>query len=67
MRINTALILCAGFGKRLNPVTLAIPKPLLKIDNITRLPYLLILPKLRINQLNNLNFINMDAIRISQE
>ena len=37
MRINTALILCAGFGKRLNPVTLAMPKPLLKIDNITML------------------------------
>ena len=35
MRINTALILCAGFGKRLNPLTLKTPKPLLKIDNIT--------------------------------
>ena len=34
MRINTALILCAGYGKRLNPVTLSTPKPLLKIDNI---------------------------------
>ena len=22
MKINTALILCAGFGKRLNPITL---------------------------------------------
>jgi len=35
MKINTALILCAGFGKRLNPLTLETPKPLLKIDNIT--------------------------------
>ena len=35
MKINTALILCAGYGKRLNPVTLDIPKPLLKIDNIS--------------------------------
>ena len=35
MRINTALILCAGFGKRLNPLTLKTPKPLLKINNIT--------------------------------
>lgn len=33
MKINTALILCAGFGKRLNPLTLKTPKPLLKIDN----------------------------------
>jgi N-acetyl-alpha-D-muramate 1-phosphate uridylyltransferase len=37
MRINTALILCAGFGKRLNPITLDTPKPLLKIDNLTML------------------------------
>jgi MurNAc alpha-1-phosphate uridylyltransferase len=37
MRINTALILCAGFGKRLNPLTLRTPKPLLKINNITLL------------------------------
>jgi len=33
MKINTALILCAGFGKRLNPLTLKTPKPLLKINN----------------------------------
>ena len=37
MRINTALILCAGFGKRLNPLTLNIPKPLLEINNLTLL------------------------------
>ena len=35
MKIKTALILCAGFGKRLNPVTLKKPKPLLEIDNLT--------------------------------
>ena len=35
MRINTALILCAGFGKRLNPITLKKPKPLLKIRDVT--------------------------------
>ena len=35
MKINTALILCAGFGKRLNPLTLDIPKPLIKFQNIT--------------------------------
>ena len=37
MKINTALILCAGFGKRLNPLTIETPKPLLKINNITLL------------------------------
>ena len=35
MKINTALILCAGYGKRLNPITLKKPKPLLKIKNAT--------------------------------
>ena len=35
MKINTALILCAGFGKRLNPLTLKKPKPLLQIRNHT--------------------------------
>ena len=34
-KINTALILCAGYGKRLNPLTLETPKPLLKIKNVT--------------------------------
>ena len=37
MKINTALILCAGFGKRLNPITLTKPKPLLKIKDVTML------------------------------
>ena len=37
MRINTALILCAGFGKRLNPLTLKTPKPLLELKKITML------------------------------
>ena len=35
MKINTALILCAGFGKRLNPITLNTPKPLLEIKNVS--------------------------------
>ena len=35
MKINTALILCAGFGKRLNPITLTKPKPLLEINEVT--------------------------------
>ena len=37
MRINTALILCAGFGKRLNPITLNVPKPLLEIKDVSML------------------------------
>ena len=35
MKIETALILCAGLGKRLNPLTLKTPKPLLKLKDIT--------------------------------
>ena len=34
MKINTALILCAGYGKRLSPITLKIPKPLIEINEI---------------------------------
>ena len=44
-KINTALILCAGFGKRLNPLTLKAPKPLLKLKDISLLE-------------NTINFIN---------
>ena len=36
-KINTALILCAGYGKRLNPLTLKTPKSLLKVNNISLL------------------------------
>ena len=32
-KLNTAIIMCAGFGKRLKPLTNKVPKPLLKIDN----------------------------------
>ena len=35
MKINNAFILCAGFGKRLHPLTLEKPKPLLQIKNQT--------------------------------
>ena len=35
MKINTALILCAGFGKRLKPLTSTTPKPLLELDKTT--------------------------------
>ena len=37
MQINTAIILCAGFGKRLLPLTRTVPKPLLKIGELTLL------------------------------
>ena len=37
MQIDTALILCAGFGKRLLPLTRNMPKPLLKIGDLTLL------------------------------
>ncbi|MDC3039907.1 sugar phosphate nucleotidyltransferase [Candidatus Pelagibacter sp.] len=39
MKINTALILCAGFGKRLNPITIKTPKPLLIIKGLTLLDH----------------------------
>ena len=39
MKIDTALILCAGFGKRLNPITINTPKPLLIIKNLTLLDH----------------------------
>jgi len=34
-KIKTALILCAGYGRRLNPLTLTTPKPLLELNNVT--------------------------------
>ena len=33
MKMNTALILCAGYGKRLRPITLTKPKPLINIKD----------------------------------
>ena len=33
MKIKTALILCAGFGKRVQPITDNLPKPLISTIN----------------------------------
>ena len=52
MQINTALILCAGFGKRLHPLTQEIPKPLLKIKETTLLEKTMsFIEKLKINKI----------------
>ena len=52
MQINTALILCAGFGKRLHPLTQETPKPLLKIKEITLLEKTMsFIEKLKINKI----------------
>ena len=37
MKVKSALILCAGYGKRLQPITNNVPKSLLKIKNINLL------------------------------
>ena len=55
MKINTALILCAGYGKRLNPLTLEKPKPLLKINQITLLE----------NCINLIKFIGLKKVIIN--
>ncbi len=52
MKIKTALILCAGYGQRLRPLTIEKPKPLLKINGITLLEN-------TINLVKNLNFSNI--------
>ena len=37
MKIKKAIILGAGFGKRMHPITKRIPKPLVRINNVTLL------------------------------
>ena len=50
MNIRKAMVLCAGFGKRLHPLTLSNPKPLLKIGSETLLS-------------NTLNFLEQFGIK----
>jgi len=54
-KINTALILCAGYGKRLNPLTLKTPKPLLKVNDISLLE----------NTINLINHLGIQNILIN--
>ena len=63
MSVKTALILCAGFGKRLEPLTKSIPKPLLKIKDITLLERTLqIIDKLEIKEVKLNTFYLEDQI-----
>ncbi len=55
MKINTAFIMCAGYGKRLNPLTLKIPKPLLEINDLTLLE----------NTINLIKNLNIEKIKLN--
>ena len=64
MKINTALILCAGYGKRLKPITLKIPKPLIEINEITLLENSInFLEKLEIKNIKINTFYLQDKIK----
>ena len=65
MKISTALVLCAGYGKRLNPLTLKNPKPLLKLNNLTLLENTINLIKnLGINDIKLNTFYLKDQIKV---
>ena len=65
MKINAALVLCAGYGKRLNPLTLKNPKPLLKLNNLTLLENTInLIKKLGINDIKLNTFYLKDQIKI---
>lgn len=55
MKVKSALILCAGYGKRLQPITNDTPKSLLKIKNINLLD----------NTLNFVKSIGINKIKIN--
>ncbi|MEK9958964.1 MAG: sugar phosphate nucleotidyltransferase, partial [Pelagibacteraceae bacterium] len=52
MELKKAIILCAGFGKRVMPLTKDTPKPLLKINNLELIEYSIkLLNNLGINEI----------------
>jgi len=55
MKVKTALILCAGYGKRLAPMSDDVPKPLLKVQNVNLLD----------NTLNFVKSIGINKIKIN--
>ena len=55
MKVKSALVLCAGYGKRLQPITNDTPKSLLKIKNINLLD----------NTLNFVKSIGINNIKIN--
>ena len=64
MKIETALILCAGYGKRVKPLTDVTPKPLLKIKNLTLLQRCIkLIESLDINRIYLNTFYLQDEIK----
>ena len=64
-KINTAIVLCAGYGKRLNPLTLKNPKPLLKLNDLTLLENTInLIKKLGISDIKLNTFYLKDQIKI---
>ena len=64
-KIKTALLLCAGYGKRLNPLTLKNPKPLLKLNDLTLLENTInLIKKLGISDIKLNTFYLKDQIKI---
>ena len=64
MKIHTALILCAGFGKRLNPITINTPKPLLIFKDLTLLDHCInLIVKLNIKKVLINSFYLKDQIK----
>lgn len=41
MKVDQAVIACGGYGKRLGKITLKTPKPLIKINNLTVIEYII--------------------------